>query len=135
MWVLATLILFMGIGVVNATSCQTISSPNIQVIGVTWGNSTHYISAYPGDRDVPLTVTLETYGTDCQFENLVGTLELYGGVTNYNGGSVSTYYLQSTQPPSMFNMVFYLNIADNVTMGPNVTVSQRSYLHYRDSRN
>jgi hypothetical protein len=133
MWILATLILFMGFGVVNAASCQTISSPNIQVIGVTWGNSTHYISAYPGDRDVPLTVTLETYGTDCQFENLVGTLQLYGGVSNYDGGSTSTYYLQSTQPPSMFNMVFYLNIADNVTMGPNVTVSYPLVLEWDSS--
>ncbi len=133
MWILAGLILFMGFGVVNAASCQTISSPNIQVIGVTWGNSTHYISAYPGDKDVPLTVTLETYGTDCQFENLVGTLQLYGGVTNYNGGAVSIYYLQSTQPPSILNMVFYLNIASNVTMGPNVSVSYPLILEWESA--
>lgn len=114
--ILAAAILLVSFGTVNASSCQTFNSPNIKIIGVTWGNSTHYISAYPGDKDVPLTITLETYDTNCVFENLVGSLQLYGGVTNYDGSPVSTYYTQATQPPSIINMVFYLNIAKNVPM-------------------
>ncbi len=132
--ILAAAILLVSFGTVNASSCQTFSYPNIKVIGITWGNSTHYISAYPGDKDVPLTVTLETYDTNCVFENLVGSLQLYGGITNYDGSQVSTYYTQATQPPSIINMVFYLNIAKNVTMGPNVTVSYPLVLEW-DSNN
>jgi len=121
---LAVTILLFTLGVASAAStCQTWASPNIKIIGVTWGNSTHYISAAPGNKDVPLTVTLETYDTNCAFQNVVGSLELYGGITDYSGSSTSTFYTQSVQPPSILNMVFNLNIASNVTMGPNVSAT------------
>lgn len=131
---LAIFVVLFGMGLVNATSCQTWASPNAKIIGVTWGNSSHYISAAPGNKDVPLTVTLETYDTNCVFQNVVGSLELYGGITDYTGASTSTYYMQSTQPPSIINMVFYLNIADNVTMGPNVSATYPLVLEW-DSDN
>lgn len=99
--------------------CQTIATPNIEVTGVTWGNSSHMIAAAPGDQDVPLTISLESYGTNCEFENVIGTLgPLYGGLTNFTGGSYSSYYIQSVQPPSLFNMVFHLNLASNISAGP-----------------
>lgn len=102
-----------------ASSCQTWSTPNIRVTNVVWGNSTHPISAAPGNKDIPLTITLESYDTDCVLQNVVGTLNLYGGVTDFTGSQYSSQYLQSIQPPSMFNMVFHLNIGSNVTVGPN----------------
>ncbi len=106
-----------------SSSCQTFSTPNIKVIGTVWGNSTHQISAAPGQRDVPLTVTLESYDTNCEFENMVGSLQTYGGITDFQGSSASTTYLQSIQPPSIFTMTFYLDIASNISVGQNTTLT------------
>ncbi len=132
---LALAMVLLGIGVANAASaCQTWSSPNVKIIGVTWGNSSHYISAAPGDKDIPLTVTLETYDTNCVFQNVIGSLGLYGGITDYTGASSATYYVQSIQPPSILSMVFYLNIASNVTMGQNVSATYPLVLEW-DSDN
>ncbi len=132
---LATVAMLLALGVANAvTSCQTWSSPNLQVTSVTWGNASHIISAAPGQKDVPLTISLESYDTNCQFENFIGTLNLGGGITDFSGSSSSTVYLQSIQPPSFFNLVFHLNIASNASVGPNTTVTYPLVLQW-DSLN
>ena len=122
---LTVAIMMLTIGVVGAASvgCQTWSTPNLKVISVTWGNSTHPISAAPGNKDVPLTVTLESYDTNCELQNVVATLSPYGGITDFTGASTSAYYLQDIQPPSIINMVFHLNIGSNVSMGPYTIVT------------
>lgn len=128
-------VFLLTIGIVSAAStCQTISTPNIKVVGITWGNSSRIISAAPGQMDVPLTVSLESYDTNCELENVVGTLNLYGGVTDFSGASSSVDYIQSIQPPSFFNMVFHLNIASNVSAGPYTTVTYPLVLEW-DSLN
>lgn len=124
-FVLATVAILLSFGVVSATSsCQTWSTPNIKVIGVTWGNSTHPISAAPGNKDIPLTVTLESFDTTCQFENVAASLSLFGGITDFNGSTTTaTYYTESIEPPAITDLVYHLNIASNVTMGPNVSTT------------
>lgn len=116
---LTVAIVMLALGVASAaSSCQTWSTPNIKVVSITWGNSTHSVSAAPGNRDVPLTVTLESYDTNCELQNVVATLSPYGGITDFTGASTSVVYLQDIQPPSIVNLVFHLNIGSNVSMGP-----------------
>lgn len=121
----------LGIGAANATQyCATLTGSNFKIVGVTWGNSSHLVSAGPGQQDVPLTVTFQSFGNSCSLEDVQGTLQLYGGVTNFNGSSISQYYMQSISPYQMFSMVFNLNIAQNVSASPNKTITYPLYLSW-----
>ena len=98
-------------------SCQLQSGINFKVLGVQWGNSTRIVSAGPGQSDVPLTVSVENYGYTCTMTNIAGSLALYGGLSNYNGSSAAVYYAASANPSAVLNMLFYVNIGDNVQAG------------------
>ncbi len=116
-------------GTVNAVQyCSTQTGAQFKILDVVWGNSTHLISAGPGQRDVPLTVTAESFGNQCTLYNLEGYLTLAPGLSNFNGTAYSTYYAQSIGPNQIFNMVFNLNIASNETAAPNKTVTDSLYI-------
>ncbi len=127
-----TLVLAIGLlqlGIFSATC--TASATGFKVLGVVWGNSTHPIAAGPGESDVPLTVTMQNYGTTCNLVNLEGKLEVSNIYSNFNGSSTyPLYYLQQLAPSTIFNMVFYLNIAANASVGNNSTSSYYLYLYY-----
>ncbi len=128
---LSFMFLTLGISTAASTQCNLIPSTNyFKIISTTWGNSTHVISAGPGLNDVPITVTLENFGGSCTFIDLKGYLELYGGITNFNGSSYSTYYINSLPPYSLFNMVFNVNIAKNLSVGKNTTMSFPFYISW-----
>ena len=123
--------MFLGTSSASQAQCNLIPASNyFKIIGVTWGNATHIISAGPGINDVPLTVTLENYGGSCNFIDLKGYLELYGGISDFNGSSFATYYLNNLAPYSIFNMVFNLNIAKNVSAGNNTVLSYPFYISW-----
>ncbi|MEM4098938.1 MAG: hypothetical protein QXW57_04235 [Candidatus Micrarchaeaceae archaeon] len=121
------------ISVVSASQCLT-TGVNFKVLNVMWGNSTQQISVGPGSMDVPLTVQLESYpattGTICGITNVEGQLQLYGGYSNFNGSAYATDYIAQLSPSQMFNMVFYLNVAKNVSAGPNASSSYYLYIYY-----
>ncbi|MEM3181332.1 MAG: hypothetical protein QXR85_03275 [Candidatus Micrarchaeaceae archaeon] len=131
----AVLIIFglLQIGIAGASSCST-SGISFKVLNAMWGNSTHMISVGPGSTDVPLTVQLESFptitGTICSITNVEGQLQLYGGYSNFNGSAYATDYLNQIAPSEMFDMVFYLNVAKNVSAGPNATSSYSLYIYY-----
>ncbi len=111
-------------------SCSA-SATGFKVLGVTWGNSTGPIAAGPGGSDVPLTVTMQSYGTTCNLANIEGVLEVTDSYSNFNGSSAyPAYYLQQLTPSEIFNMVFHLDIANNVSVGLNTTSSYYLYLYY-----
>ena len=131
--ILAMMIGVLWVGIANATSC-TSSGLSFKVLNVAWGNSTYQVSAGPGEMDIPLTVTLESYSTVpgvtvCNAIDLEGDLQLFGGLSGFNGADYSTYYIQSISPSSIFQMVFYLNIG-NVSAGPGSVYSYPLYLSY-----
>ncbi len=124
------ILMMLGMTVNATTYCSTLSGSNFKIISVIWGNSTHPVAAGPGQRDVPLTVTLESYGNQCELQGVQGYLQLYGGFSNYNGSAYAESYQATVQPYSTFSMVFYLNIADNVTAAPNKTFTYPLYISY-----
>ncbi len=132
------------LGLASAASCNT-ADVGFKVIGVSWGisNSTHinnatqmHISAGPNERDVPLTLSIQSYGTSsntCTLTAVEGQLQVYGGFSNFNGSAdYPTAYVQQVSPSSIFNMEFGLNIA-NVIAGPNITYIFPLYLYYNYS--
>lgn len=105
-------------GMTSAATCSILGA-NLKIIGVTWGNSSHQISAGPGDSDVPLAVSLENYGSSCNIQDIEGSLQLSGGLTALNGSLYPATYVPSAVSPSIFSLIFYLNIAKNTSSGPN----------------
>ena len=134
LFVITAAMLLLGTASAAQQTCQFVSSLNyFKIISVTWGNSTHPISAGPGMNDVPLTVTLENYGGSCSFVDVNGRLDLYGGISDFNGSSYANYYIGDLAPYSVFNMVFYLNIAQNVSAGPSTVASFPYYISWNYS--
>ncbi|MCL5100455.1 MAG: hypothetical protein M1122_00670 [Candidatus Marsarchaeota archaeon] len=132
--ILGMLFMLMGIGIVSACSTGT----SFKVLNVAWGNSTGFVSAGPGSMDVPLTVSLESYGTTsgntaCTINNLEGQLQVYGDLSNFNGSQYATQYVQQVSPSSIFNMVFYLNIAQNASAGAQTSENYYLYMYYNSS--
>ena len=132
------------LGLASAASCNT-ADVGFKVIGVSWGifNSTHvdnatqmHISAGPNERDVPLTLSIQSYGTSsntCILTAVEGQLQVYGGFSNFNGSAdYPTAYVQQVSPSSIFSMEFNLNIA-NVIAGPSITYIFPLYLYYNYS--
>ena len=129
MFALYALGFLIAAGTVNAAAyCQTGSGIGFKIIGINWGTANHTISAGPGNRDVPLTVTLQTYNSACNLFNVQGTLQLGGSLTNFNGSSISNDYVQELTSSQLFSMVFYLNIANNTAVGPNTVLSYPLYI-------
>ncbi len=128
--VLGLLIVNLNMASTITTNCQTNSNINFRVTGVNWGNATHIISAGPGENDIPLTVSLESYGNSCTITDIEGNLQLSGGLSNINGTKNDTTYVQSVQLPSLFSMTFYLNIGRNQTYGQNTTLAYPLYIYW-----
>jgi hypothetical protein len=127
-------LVLLSFGIVNA-ACTNPSGSSIKILGVQWGNSTHVVSAGPGSRDIPLTVSMESFGNDCALSNIEGTLETYGGVSNFNGSIYSKYFIENANAYSIFNMVFYLNLARNLSVGQNTTLSYPIYIAWNYTGN
>ncbi len=124
----------LSFGMVNA-ACTNPSGSSMKILGVQWGNSTHPVAAGPGSRDVPLTVSMESFGNDCALSNIAGTLVTYGGISNFNGSANSRYFLQSASAYSIFDMVFNLNIASNISVGQNTIASYPLYIAWNYTGN
>lgn len=128
-----------GLGSSSGNLC-TSSITNFKVLNVQWGNltsrsnniSTSHISAGPGMKDVPLTITLEYYFGGCSnLQSVVGTLSAgYSGITGFDGSPQPSAFVSSVQLYQSFNMVFYLNIANNLSSGPNVSLSYPLFLSW-----
>ena len=128
--VLAMVFGMLFVGMVSASSCAG-SLVGFKVLNVVWGNSTHQVAAGPGQMDVPLTITLQNYGSTCSLQNVKGVLEVYGGFSNFNGSSgYPAYYTQLISPSSITDMSFDLNIGSNVLAGPSTSYSYILYLYF-----
>ncbi len=114
----AFLIILQVVGTAGAASCNP-SGADFKVLSAVWGNSTHPVSAGPGNMGVPLTVTLQGYGTNCDIIGVNGTLRMPVGYTNpYNGSTSVSYHIDQIAPESISTMVFYVNIAKTVSASP-----------------
>ncbi len=131
--VILFLCLMLQAGMAYAANCPAPLGQGFKIVGVMWGNSTHQIAAGPGEMDVPLTVTVESFVDQCNLISVEGYLQLYGGVTNFNGTSYAAYFIPTVQPYSTFNMIFNLNLASNVTAGLNATIALPLYISWNYS--
>jgi len=93
------------------------SQPEIDVVDVTWGALPNRIGVGPGDRAVPLSITVQNLGSDV-VSGIVMKLKLTPPFSNLTGGEIASSYVSiSLQPGQAGSAQFMLNVADNATIG------------------
>ncbi|MGQ9782177.1 MAG: COG1361 S-layer family protein [Nitrososphaeria archaeon] len=91
----------------------TATASSFDVTSVTWGTPAAPIEVGPGDRNVPLTVTLQYIGWYTA-SNLKATLNLPSGFTDLDGYTYAKAYATGIVPNSFFQLTFSLNVGNNV---------------------
>ncbi|MCL5404293.1 MAG: hypothetical protein M1125_00415 [Candidatus Marsarchaeota archaeon] len=141
---LAVLLMASGMSGASPTnsSCvnpNTVSSFNI--VGVKWGYPSQLnqqnqssqissISAGPGQKDVPLTITVDN-NNNCELVDVQASMPLVGYFTAQNGStSYAVDNIQSVQPYSFFNVVYYLDIANSTPVGPSGGTYEKLNLYW-----
>jgi hypothetical protein len=100
----------------------------IDVVDVFWGIAPNRIAVGPGDKAVPLTVTVQNIGSDI-ISGISMQLELQPPFTNLtNGRLASSYIPASIQPGQSASAQFMLNVADDARIGEYVIPLAIDYL-------
>lgn len=116
-------------------------SADFLVIGTVWGTPANPIEAGPGDRNVPLTVTLEylpyQYGKTTA-TSINSTLTLPDGFTDIDGVRTASAYAVGVVPNSIFYLNFNLNIDSslavaNYTIPMTISWNSTSYTNLEQS--
>lgn len=89
----------------------------INVVDVTWGILPNRLSVGPGDKAVPLSITIQNLGSDI-ISGISMALKLSPPFSNLTGGGLALSYIStSLQPGQSASTQFMLNIADNAITG------------------
>ncbi len=107
-----------GLVLIPSVSASSSNTTGFQVINAAWGAASNSTTAGPGDRNVPLTVTLE-YTFPNTAESVQGLLDLPTGFTLYNGSSVDFSTETQTMPTgTIFELTFNsIYLASNLALG------------------
>jgi len=85
----------------------------INVVDVTWGIPPNRLSVGPGDKAVPLSITIQNLGSDT-ISGISMALELASPFSNLTGGHIASSYIStSLQPGQSASTQFMLNVAEN----------------------
>ncbi len=136
-----------GASTTNASCINPNTVTSFNVVGVKWGLPSSQnvqqnqsiqvssVSAGPGQKDVPLTVTLDN-NNNCELVDVQAQMPLVGYFTAQNGTSLyAVDNIQNVQPYSFFNVVYYLNIANNTPVGPNGGTYEKLNLYWNYTNN
>ncbi len=117
--VVISLIVFVGFAgstVVPTFAASCVQSANpFGSIGTAWGTPGAPLSAGPGQRDVPLTVSLLFYGP-CTATASSFTLSLTQPLTSSSGKDSASAYSVNVAPDTILQETFYLNIEGNASL-------------------
>ncbi len=80
-----------------------------------WGTSTNPVEVGPGDKNVPLTITLQYHG-EWAITTLRAELNLPSAFTNIDGGNIAVAYSAGMASNAVFSLVFNLNIDANASI-------------------
>lgn len=109
-------ILLILMGILFAPSVA-FAQPEIDVVDVTWGSLTNRISVGPGDKAVPLSITVQNLGSEV-ISGIDMKLKLTPQFSNLTGGEIASSYVSSSlQPGQSASAQFMLNVADDATIG------------------
>jgi hypothetical protein len=86
------------------------------VAGAVWGSPANPVDVEPGDRNVPLTVTLQYLDTPGA-TSIHAWLELPNGFTDVNGSQKAFAYAGGVGTNSYFSLIFNLNIEADAVIG------------------
>jgi hypothetical protein len=112
----AAIISFLLLQIMITTSFAQNEAP-ISVVDVTWGIPPNRLSAGPGDRAVPLTITVQNLGSDV-ISGISMTLKLSPPFSNLTGGILASSYISmAMQPGQSASTQFMLNVADDALIG------------------
>lgn len=115
----------------NASCVNPNTITSFNIVGVKWGlpqsqnanigsnqsNEVSSIAAGPGQKGVPITITVDN-NNNCELVDVQAKMPLDSYFTTTNGSSTAVDSIQSVQPFSFFNVVYYLDIANNTPVGP-----------------
>ncbi|MBO3803195.1 MAG: hypothetical protein JTT11_04880 [Candidatus Brockarchaeota archaeon] len=100
----------------------------IDVVDVAWGVAPNRISVGPGDKAVPLTVTVQNVGSKV-VSGISMRLELDPPFSNMTGGRLASSYIPTAiQPGQSASAQFMLNVADGAETGEYVAPLRIDYL-------
>ncbi|MEM2961186.1 MAG: hypothetical protein QXU67_06240, partial [Candidatus Bathyarchaeia archaeon] len=89
----------------------------IDVVDVMWGTASNRIAVGPGDKGVPLTITIQNIGSDV-ISGISMRLQLRPPFTNLSNGLLASSYIPiSLQPGQSASAQFMLNIDENAKTG------------------
>ncbi|MGQ9514570.1 MAG: COG1361 S-layer family protein [Thermoproteota archaeon] len=89
----------------------------IDVVDVTWGTASNRIAVGPGDKAVPLTITIQNIGSKV-ISGIAMRLELHPPFTNLSNGILALSYIPiSLQPGQSASAQFMLNVDDDAKTG------------------
>jgi hypothetical protein len=97
----------------------TLADPDeaINVVDVTWGLPTNRLTVGPGDKAVPLTVTIQNVGSNT-ISGISMYLNLQPPFTNVTNGKVTSSYISSSiQPGQSASAQFLLSIGGDAKTG------------------
>ncbi|MDG6908701.1 MAG: hypothetical protein JRN20_23285, partial [Nitrososphaerota archaeon] len=93
------------------------TTTGFKIINVAWGTPTNPTGAAPGDRNVPLTVTMQ-YVFPNSATSIQGLLGLSGGFSIYNGTGSAFSSIPGITPNGMLvQMTFQVYLASNLALG------------------
>ena len=131
-----------GASSINASCANQNTVTSFNVVGVKWGlpssqnlqqnSSTQVssVSAGPGQEDVPLTITLDN-NNNCELVDVHAQMPFVSYFTAQNGSLLyAVDNIQDVQPYSFFNVVYYLNIANNTPVSPNGGTYEKLNLYW-----
>jgi len=113
--ILPILLLFlMAVGTLPGLKAQTL----INVVDVSWGAMGNPIEVEPGDRNVPLEITLVNYQAST-IEDVSSKLILPEGMSDSLSGSgvIEKSYAGRIQPGQSFSFTYSIDIGDEVSIG------------------
>jgi hypothetical protein len=130
----AILILALLFGSYSGFSSSASNTTGFKVINVQWGTASTPVAAAPGDRNIPLTVTLQ-YTFANTATGIQGLLGLPSGFSLYNGSNIAFSSASGLFPSgSIIQLTFQMYLASNLTLGAytfplNITWSASGYAY------
>ncbi|MFQ5761778.1 MAG: COG1361 S-layer family protein [Candidatus Bathyarchaeia archaeon] len=111
---------------------QTVTSPRLSVIRATWGDATADVGVSPGDKSVPLFVTIQNLGSNT-LSGLEASLLLGPPFSDaVLGGNVTSTFAADVKPGQTTALRFALNVAPDAPLGTHTLRMILKYLILND---
>ncbi len=109
-------LLLIAAGAVPTASSASPTNTTFVVVGSIWGTTTSPVEVGPGSQNALLTLSIE-YTGGVQATAIQAVLRLPNGITDFYGNSAPVTGATGVNPNTIFQLTYYLNIANNAALG------------------